>query len=101
MAPRQNLQTLLEEILDSDQVHFQPPPKTRMAYPCIVYQRDDIQSRHADNRPYTSTLRYRLTFISQDPDDETLAKIAALPMTAYDRFYPANGLNHDVFILYY
>jgi len=73
-----------------------------MQYPCIVYQRDSAHTEFAGNKPYSYTQRYQLTHISRDPaDGDTLAKIAALPMTLYNRFFVADDLNHDVFELYF
>ena len=88
-------------MLGSRNVYFQPPYNVQMQYPCIVYQRDSARTEFAGNRPYNYTQRYQLTHISRDPADETLAKIAALPMTSYSRFFVADNLNHDVFELYF
>jgi hypothetical protein len=96
------LQALLEGVLGSDHVYFQPPSNVQMQYPCIVYQRDSARTEFAGNKPYNYTQRYQLTHISRDPaSEETLAKIAALPMTSYGRFFVADDLNHDVFELYF
>lgn len=95
------MQALLEGVLGSTFVYFQPPSNVQMQYPCIVYQRDSARTEFAGNRPYNYTQRYQLTLISRDPADETLAKIAAMPMTAYNRFFVADNLNHDVFELYF
>lgn len=72
-----------------------------MQYPCIVYQRDSARTEFAGNKPYNYTQRYQVTHISRDPTDETLLKIAALPMTTSVRFFVADNLNHDVFELYF
>ena len=39
-TPRLELQDLLETVLGSQYVYFQPPATLRMRYPCIVYARD-------------------------------------------------------------
>lgn len=100
-ARRLLLQSLLEEVLGSDKVYFQPPPNKSMAYPCIVYQRDDANTEFAGNRPYSFKQRYQVTLIAPDPDSDILGKLAALPLSRYDRFYTTNSKNHDVFVLYY
>lgn len=101
MAPRQQLQDLLIEILGSNQVYFQPPPTTVMDYPCIVYKRDFASTDFADNRPYKHSKRYLVTVIAEDPDSDIPAKIAALPTCVFDRFYTADKLNHDVYKLFF
>lgn len=72
-----------------------------MAYPCIVYQRDSARTEFAGNKPYVYTQRYQVTLISRDPVDGALAQVAALPMCAFNRFFVADSLNHDVFELYF
>jgi hypothetical protein len=72
-----------------------------MQYPCFVYQRDSARTDFAGNKPYRYTQRYQLTLISRDPADETLAKVVALPLCTYNRFFVADNLNHDVFELYF
>lgn len=99
MGSRSDLQTLLETLCNN--VYFQPPPTTKMVYPCIRYELSNIDTRFADDKPYTHTRRYTLTLISKDPDEVIKDKIIDLPMCRYDRFYTADNLNHDVFELSY
>jgi hypothetical protein len=102
MAPRADLQTLLEGILGSGNVYFQPPPGIQLQYPCIVYQRYiSSVTEYADNAPYRFTQHYQVTVIDQDPDSAIPNKVAALPMCDRNRFFAANQLNHDVFFLYF
>ncbi|MET0786071.1 MAG: hypothetical protein ABWY25_05145 [Paenisporosarcina sp.] len=101
MAQRLELQALLTEILESDQVYFQPPPSVIMEYPCIVYNRDYELAQFADDRPYALRRRYMITIIDRDPDSDILSKVAELPMCVYDRFYTADNLNHDVYKLFF
>ncbi len=101
MAPRLDLQVKLRTLLGSPNVYFQPPPTIQMEYPCIVYKRDFQEVRHADNAPYKRMKRYQVIVIDEDPDSEIPDKIAELPMCTYDRFYTADGLNHDVFNLFF
>ena len=101
MAPRLQLQSLLEEILETDKVYFQPPTNVVLTYPCIVYKRDFAETKFADNAPYDRTIRYQVTVMDKNPDSEIPSKIAALPMCLFDRFYTADNLNHDVFNLFF
>lgn len=72
-----------------------------MQYPCIVYHRDLADTEFAGNVPYRHVKRYQVTLISRNPDNDTYDKVAALPMCLYQRYFVAEGLNHDVFTLYY
>lgn len=101
MAQRLQLQSLLEEILGSSNVYFQPPSNIQMQYPCIIYKWDSAETIFADNSPYRYSKRYQVTVIDSDPDSGIPDKIAALPMCKFDRFYPADNLNHDVFNLFF
>lgn len=98
---RLELQTLLEGILGSEHVYFQPPASVQMQYPAIVYNRDNADTSFAGNSPYRRVKRYQVTVIDRNPDSEIPDRVAALPMCSYNRFFTANNLNHDVFQLYF
>lgn len=99
MGQRLQLQALLESF--GIKVYFQPPSNLQMEYPCIVYQRDDVDTKFAGNAPYSRTKRYQVTHISRNPDSDVPDKIAALPMCTFNRFFVADNLNHDVFSLHF
>ncbi len=101
MAQRLELQTLLVSLLGSSNVYFQPPPTVKMQYPCIIYNRDSVNTAFADNKPYKHKRRYQVTVIDQDPDSVIHEKVAALSLCSYDRFYTADNLNHDVYNLFF
>lgn len=101
MALRTQLQTLLESILGSRNVYFQPPPNLQMAYPCIVYNLDYRDIKHANNKPYASTKRYLVTVIDQNPDSEIPDKVAMLPSCSFNRAFSTANLNHQAFTLYF
>lgn len=101
MASRLELQNLLEQILGSCNVYYQPPASILMRYPAIVYSRSDIIATHANNNPYTLTNAYEIVLIDKNPDSQYVQKIMELPMCNYDRHYTSDNLNHDVFTLYF
>ena len=101
MNKRIELQNLLEEILGSENVYFQPPATLQMKYDCIRYERSKIQSTFADNNPYKFYDRYQLILIYKNPDSELPKKIAKLPMCSHERHYTADNLHHDIFNLYF
>jgi hypothetical protein len=102
MGTRPALQSLLEEILGSTNVYYQPPESIKLKYPCIIYSLADIYTRKADDRHYTMQKNYSVTVISRDPDN-TIAEsiLLAFPMTNFDRRYVVDNLYHDVITLYY
>jgi hypothetical protein len=101
MGPRLDLHEILKQTSGVANVYFQPPSNLQMNYPCIVYSRDNAQSKFADNAPYRYTQRYQVTVIDRDPDSEIPNKIAALPLCLYSRHFTADGLHHDVYSLYF
>lgn len=98
---RLKLQELLEEILGTRNVYFQPPANVKMNYPAIVYQRDALDSKFAGNRPYSLTKRYEVTIIDRDPDSSIPDRVAALPLSSFSRHFVVDNLNHDVYTLYF
>lgn len=98
---RLKLQEILEGILGSKEVYFQPPPNVGMKYPAIVYDLDYIRTDHADNHPYKHDTRYMITLMDRDPDSEYIRPLASLPKSAFSRAYGAQGLNHTAFTLYF
>lgn len=101
MAPRLELQELLEFTLGSSNVYFQPPANVQMQYPCIVYQRDRDKTKYATNNLYNRMKRYQVTVITKNPDSDVPDKVASLPLCSFNRFFTADNLNHDVFNLYF
>lgn len=98
MDQRQNLHQLLETIAEN--VYFQPPQNQKIVYPCIVYKRDRIEAHHADDRPYTLDTRYLVTVIDPHPDSDITKQVSELPKSLHNRFFTADGLNHDVFSVF-
>lgn len=99
MGQRLDLQAFFESI--TTHVYFQPPPNVKMSYPCIKYERDDAETEFADNVAYRNTKRYKVTVLDRDPDSLIPDQVASLPLCAFDRFYTADGLNHDVFNIFF
>lgn len=101
MGQRLDFQAILETLLTTDKVYFQPPANVQMIYPCIVYKRDDIDLRFADNKPYTAVVKYLVTVIDRNPDSTIPPKVAQLPQSSFIRNYAVEDLNHDVFTIYF
>lgn len=99
--PRIELQALLEKLLGSRNVYFQPPESVKLKYPCIVYERSGILTDLADNRIYCSRKRYAVTVIDKDPDSKIPDKLQDLDYCDFDRHFTADNLNHDIFTLYF
>lgn len=101
MANRLELQSLLEELLGSKNVYYQPPESIKMQYPAIRYSKKTISSIYANNAKYSMQDCYELIVISRLPDNPVIKKLLELPYCSYDRPYVADNLNHDVLTIYY
>lgn len=101
MNSRLELHEVLCSILGSRNVYFQPPASIKMKYPAIVYKRDTIVNSQANNEVYKQANKYQLIVIDQNPDSEIVQKISKLSRIRYDRHYVSDGLNHDVFTIFY
>lgn len=98
---RLELQALLETLLGSDNVYFQPPSSKKIEYPCIVYNLDYMSTSYANNFPYIHANRYSVTYISKRPDTKIPDILKQLQFCSFVRFYTTDSLNHYVFRLYF
>lgn len=98
---RLELQKLLEQILGSRNVYFQPPTNLVMEFPCIVYTRSNSKTVYADNKKYVLKKCYQVTLINSDPDSKTLDKLELLDYCQFDRQFKSENLYHTVYKLYF
>lgn len=101
MGTRLELQSILEDLLGSRNVHFQPPEDLSIQYPAIVYSLGGLENIHANDRVYKQSLRYEVTVIDANPDNEIYKQVSVLPMCRFDRHFKSDNLNHYVFTLYF
>nr|DAF18934.1 MAG TPA: tail completion protein [Caudoviricetes sp.] len=101
MNSRLELHEVLCGVLGNRNAYFQPPSNIKMKYPAIIYKRDDIINSQANNEVYKQAKKYQLIVIDQNPDSEIVQKISKLSRIRYDRHYVSDGLNHDVFTIFY
>ena len=101
MADRLDLQSVLEELLESRNVYYQPPESIKMQYDAIKYSKKNIMSRHAGDGKYSMVDCYELTVISRRPDHPVIKKLLAQPYCSYDRHYVADNLHHDTLTIYF
>lgn len=101
MASRLELQEMLEKLLGSRNVYYQPPASVKMKYPAIVYSRRRIENSCADNSVYKQDASYEIVVIDENPDSELVTKVSMLPKCSFDRHYTKDNLNHDVYTLYF
>ena len=96
----QELQAEFEELLESSNVYYNPPPSVKMKYDAIVFNRVGIDNTFANNSVYRQSYRYEVTTITDDPDAPIILKISRLPRCSFDRSFVSDNLYHNVFTLY-
>ena len=101
MGSRIELQSLLEELLGSRNVYFQPPASLVMKFPAIVYGLSKIRLTHADGKNYLKGRSYDITLIDSDPDSQIIDRILELTYTSFDRHFKSDNLNHYTFTIYF
>lgn len=95
------LECLGSELASQCHLYFQPPENFQMQYPAIVYSRNSIKNKSADDIVYSQGTEYQVTVIDKNPDSEIVDKISKFPTCRYSRHFNSANLNHDVFIIIY
>jgi len=101
MGTRLQLQTLLEAVLGSRNVYFQPPETVKLIYPCIIYSRSSANSTFANDGLYGNHTGYKIIVVDKNPDSLIPGKVALIPMCKFETHYTRDNLNHDVYNIYY
>ena len=92
----------LRALLATSNTYYEPPANVRLQYPCVVYQRSNIHDTRANDGHYTRRLQFQVTTISLNPDDEWPQMILDyFPYARFNRSFNADGLNHNVILIYY
>jgi len=99
MGSRIELHDVLKALLGSTNVYYQPPSTVTMQYPAIVYSRDSMASKYANNYVYNVTTAYGIIVIDRNPDSLIPGKVALLPTAKHTSNYIADNLNHDTFTI--
>jgi hypothetical protein len=101
MADRLDFQSVLEELLGSRNVYYQPPESTKMQLDAIRFSKKNIDTKYANNAKYSMMDCYDVIVIAKRPDHPVIKKLLALPYSSWDRHYVADNLNHDVLTIYF
>lgn len=100
MGNRLDLQRYLETALGSRNVYYQAP--SNVSYPCILYEKSDVDIKYADDKKYLNKTRYTITLVSKSSNvDNIVNSIMALDYSSFSRQYINDNLYHQVFDVYY
>jgi hypothetical protein len=101
VGTRMDLQVLLETLLGSTNVYYQPPETLKINYPAIIYSKSRIDTKKADDSTYLKNTRYNIIVVDKKPDNPVIDKLLGLQYCSYDCHYTSDKLNHDSLTLYY
>lgn len=106
MGQRLALHSIFVSIINSPdpketRVYFQPPASLVLKYPCIVYARNAMDEKFANNNLYIGRQRYSVTVIDADPDSSIKDAVSQLPLTRFAQHFTSDNLNHDVYFTYF
>ena len=82
-------------------VYYQPPKTKDIKYPCIIYGRENIKNSFANNKVMFQQRSYKVTVIDENPDSEIVTRVSQMNTCKFVTHFTSDGLNHDVFSLYY
>lgn len=95
------LQVVLQELLGSTNVYFQPPPNVLIKYPAIIYNLKNIETVFAANASYKHNRVYQVTLVDSDPNSIFVEELLKLPMCVFSNRFAKSNLTHTVFNLNY
>lgn len=98
---RADLHHILEGVLGSKNVYFDPPEDFKLKYPCIVYSLEGHAERLADNKQYNLMRRYRMVYITQRADDPTVDALDELQYCSLSQAYVSSNLRHYAYTIFY
>ena len=98
---RVKLHHMLENILGSKNVYYDPPESFKLKYPCIVYYLEGFSDLPADNLTYRRMRRYNMTYITTDSEDPVAEKLADIRYCTLSRPFAVSDLFHFAYVLYY
>lgn len=91
----------LVNIMDGNKVYYQPPASVKIEYPCIIYSRNNIENKYANDDIYWQNHSYTIIVIDRDPDSIYVDRLSKFPHAKFSRHYTSDNLNHDVFTIYF
>lgn len=100
MKSRQSVLTKIKNGLTAN-VYFTPPEDIALKFPACVVTREDFEVKKANNKPYISSMGYKLVYMSKEESDDVFIKVSSLfRHSSFRTEYKVNGLYHKVFVVY-
>lgn len=82
--------------------YFDPPESTKLKYPCIIYSRQNGDSKYANDSLYGYVKSYSITVIDPDIDSKISDHLLEhFKYIMFERWFSYDELGHWVHRLYY
>ena len=98
---RLEIQSMLENILGSRNVYYQPPSSIQIKYPAIVYSLEGMTNNHASNGVYLTQKAYKVIYIDSNPDNEMVSVLNNIMHSVFNSYYVTDNLHHYAYTIYF
>lgn len=94
---------ILKTIMGGNNAHvyYRPPENSKIEYPCIIYNRANIEQQYASNISYFRKRCYRVTLCDKAADSQYIDALLDIPTCRYLNHTEAEGISNDTFEIYY
>ena len=98
---RYELNAKLKDITPN--VYYQPGDGSMLKYPCIVYNRQNVNNIHANNNGlYTGSITYQVVYMSKNGENTIVNKmLRSFPTSTLTSFLTSEGVYHEYYQLYW
>ena len=98
---RLEIQSILENILGSRNVYYQPPASIKINYPAIIYSLESMTNDHASNGVYLTKKAYKVVYVDSNPDNEMISVLNNVIHSTFNSHYVSDNLNHYAYTIYF
>ena len=98
---RLEIQSILENILGSRNVYYQPPASIKINYPAIIYSLESMTNDHASNGVYLTKKAYKVVYIDSNPDNEMISVLNNVIHSTFNSHYVFDNLHHYAYTIYF
>lgn len=101
MEGRLELHNILKSLTQN--VYYEPADGQQLVYPCIVYNRQSLDNKRANNANlYVGNINYNVTYMSRN-GGVTMMKnlLKALPSASLTSIMTTQGIYHETYSVYF
>lgn len=100
MSKRMLIRRILTEAIrkskEDYKLFYNPLGDERLIYPCIIYKRDSVRQRHADNIRYHTHEIYQVTIIDKRVETPILDILLDNQYCVYENEFIVDNMHHTI-----